>query len=287
MRFAIESAPFHEVSLDSMGREVAHLGFRYVNLWASARPLAAHVDVVQDDPRRVAQRLERWGLSAVGVTMYGKSQEEIAEGISFAAALGAQRVIFDCECNFPTFVDTFLPPLVHKAESQGVDICVENHLTVPFTYDFECGGHEQERWHEGVDTFAQIKRLVTEIDHPNLKICLAPPHLWVVGESILEVATFRLERKKLGYYYVWDISRSYHRGADGLNFGPGQEQLPRVTGTLDHGFLLKVLAAAGYNGYASLKCHGTADWSCEEVSRRLTQARNHVINVAGPGVFDQ
>ena len=286
MQFGIESLPYHDYAFEVMVQEVSRLGFRGVNVWSSAPPLASHVDVVKDDPWEVGRRLERFGLKATALTMYGKSVEEITEGIPFAVALGARRVIFDCEANYSVFVTSFLPPLLAVAERNGIDICVENHLTVPFTSDFEHGGHEGERWEEGVDTFAQIKRLVTDVDHPNLKLCLAPPHLWVMGEHVAQVALFLLERRKLGFVYVWDISRSYQRGKDGLNFGPGEEQLPRLGGTLDHGVLLRALANAGYRGWASLKCHGTAGWPLDKVTQLLRQSREHVLDSVGTGVFD-
>ncbi|MCU1489931.1 MAG: Xylose isomerase protein barrel [Acidimicrobiaceae bacterium] len=285
MQFGIESLPFHDFSLGTTAQAVADLGFRWINLWDSAPPLAHHVDVGKDSPAEVLATLDRLGLRASGVTMYGKSQEEIAQGVRFAAAVGAGRVIFDCEATFADFVDHFLPPLLEEAGRNGVDICVENHLTVPFSADFEAGGHEAERWEEGVDSFAQIKRLVTELDHPNLKVCMAPSHLWVMEESIIEVATWLLERKKLGYCYVWDISSSYRRGEDGLNFGPGEEQLPRVGGTLDHGLILRALSRLGYDGIAALKCHGTAGWPFDKVTSLLAQSRDYLVRTAGADAF--
>jgi sugar phosphate isomerase/epimerase len=107
-----------------------------------------------------------------------------------------------------------------------------------------------------------------------------------MGESIVEVATFLLERNKLGYYYVWDVSHSYRRGVDGLNFGPGEEQLPRPGSTLDHGVLLRALAKAGYRGYVSLKCHGTEGWSLQKVKSQMEQSRDHVLSVTGPEVVN-
>ena len=133
-----------------------------------------------------------------------------------------------------------------------VHIAVENHLTVPFSADFESGINEDKRWDEGVDTLAQIKKLVTDIDHPNLGVCLAPPHLWVMNDSISEAIIFLAERKRLYYYYIWDIDRAYRHGVDGLNFGPGEMQLPRVDGTLDHAVPLSTLKRIGYQGAASL-----------------------------------
>ena len=151
-------------------------------------------------------------------------------------------------------------------------IAVENHITVPFTEDMDQGGHEEERWTEGVDTLAQIKRFSTDLDTPCIGVCVAPAHLWVMNETISEVITYLAERKKLFHYYVWDISRSYRRGVDGLNFGPGEEQLPRPDGTLDHRVLLQTLANVGYEGVASLKCHGTAGWPLEKVTAELGAA---------------
>ena len=163
----------------------------------------------------------------------------------------------------------FLPPLLNVCERTGVRIAVENHLTVPFTADFESGGHEAERWDEGVDSLAQIKRLITDIDSPYLGVCVAPPHLWVMQETISEVVSFLMERKKLFFYYLWDIDHAYERGKDGLDFGPGEQQLPRPDGTLDFKVLLANLAAVGYEGVASMKCHGTHGWPLEYVTGQL------------------
>lgn len=269
MRYAVESLPFHDVPLEVMAAEASRLGFTQVNLWSSAPPLAAHVDVYRDEPDQVRGVLSRYRLEPCGLTMYGRSRDDIARGIVFASRLGARSVIFDCEADYPSFTGEFLPPLLRLAAEQGITICVENHLTVPFTPDFEQGGHEDDRWAEGVDSFAQIKRLIAQVDDPHLKICLAPSHLWVMNESVLEVATYLLERDKLGYYYMWDVSRGYRRGHDGLNFGPGEEQLPRPGGTLNHRLLLRALGTLGYAGVASLKCHGTAGWPLEKVTAQL------------------
>ena len=195
--------------------------------------------------------------------------------IELAADLEIDTVIFDCEADFPDFIGQFLPALMPTCERLGVRIAVENHLTVPFTEDFERGGHEAERWSEGVDTFAQIKRLIAEIDTPYLGVCVAPPHLWVMNETISSVVTYLAERRRLFYYYVWDIDRHYRRGVDGLNFGPGEGQLPDMTRRSTSAVLLRVLANVGYSGVASLKCHGTAGWPLEYADRTGSEPPRH------------
>ena len=270
-----EILPYHDYPLDVALGELRRLGYRHVNLWSAAAPLASHVNP-GDDVRAIKASLARHDIIPTGLTVYGKHQDEIAERILLAAELGIDTVVFDCEANYPDFVGHFLPPLVELGERLGVRIAVENHLTVPFTADFEAGGNEDLRWDQGVDSFEQIRRLVTDIDSPYLGVCLAPPHLWVMGETISQVATFLMERKKLFFYYVWDIDRGYRHGVDGLNFGPGEQQLPRPDGTLDHRVLLHELAALGYNGIASLKCHGTHGWELGYVTRQLAAATDYV-----------
>jgi sugar phosphate isomerase/epimerase len=270
-----EILPYHDFPLEASLRELVDLGFTHINLWSSRAPLAHHVNP-GDDVAAIRKLLASYGVTPTGLTMYGKTQDEMRQRIEFAAELGIDTVVFDCEADYGRFVSEFLPPLLQTCQRVGVRIAVENHLTVPFTEDFEHGGHETERWGEGVDTFAQIKRLVTEIDSPYLGVCVAPPHLWVMQESVSEVVTWLAERKKLFFYYVWDISRGYRRGVDGLNFGPGQEQLPRPDGTLDHRVLLRALAAIGYEGVASLKCHGTAGWPKEKVTEHLRASADYV-----------
>jgi sugar phosphate isomerase/epimerase len=274
-RYTAEILPYHDFSLEDSLEQLSGLGFKEVNLWTSASPLAHHVNP-GDDPSSITKALDKFGLKACGLTMYGKNQQEMLERIQLAADLQIDTVIFDCEANYPDFVSTFLPPLVEAAAKVGVRIAVENHLTVPFSADFESGANEENRWDEGVDTFAQIKRLITDIDHPNLGVCVAPPHLWVMGETISEVITYLAERKRLFYYYIWDIDLHYRHGVDGLNFGPGELQLPRPDGRLDHAVPLSVLKRVGYEGAASLKCHGTGGWPLQKVTDQLRASDAYV-----------
>jgi sugar phosphate isomerase/epimerase len=274
-RYTAEILPYHDHPFETAIAELAGMGFTEVNLWTSASPLARHVNP-GDDVGRIRAVLDKYGVKPCGLTMYGKTQDEMLERIQFAHDLGIDTVIFDCEANYADFVSKFLPPLVEAGERLGVRIAVENHLTVPFSEDFESGANEDARWDEGVDTLAQIKRLVRDIDHPNLGVCVAPPHLWVMEETISEVLTFLAERKRLFYYYVWDIDRNYRHGVDGLNFGPGEQQLPRPDGTLDHAVLLGTLERLGYEGPASLKCHGTHGWSVEKITTELRGADAYI-----------
>ena len=274
-RYTAEILPYHDYPLEDAVRELSGLGFTEVNLWTSASPLAHHVNP-GDDTGKILATLDKYGMKPCGLTMYGKTQDEMLERMQFAHDLGIDTVIFDCEANYSDFVSTFLPPLVEAGERLGVRIAVENHLTVPFSADFESGGNEDKRWDEGVDTLAQIKRLVKDIDHPNLGVCLAPPHLWVMGEVISEAITFLAERKRLFYYYIWDVDRAYRHGIDGLNFGPGEKQLPRWDGTIDHSVPLGTLKRVGYTGAASLKCHGTHGWSIDKVTAELKSSDEYV-----------
>lgn len=275
LRYTAEILPYHDYSLEDAVSGLAGLGFREINLWSSASPLAHHVNP-GDDVGKIRDVLDRYGVTPCGLTTYGKNQVEIGERIEFAHELGIDTVVFDCEADYPDFVGSFLPPLVDAAERLGVRLAVENHLTVPFSADFESGGNEDKRWDEGVDSFAQIKRLIRDIDHPNLGVCLAPPHLWVMGETISEAIVHLAERKRLFYYYIWDVDRAYRHGVDGLNFGPGEQQLPRPDGTIDHVVPLEALARVGYTGAASLKCHGTAGWPIDKVTAQLKAADTYV-----------
>lgn len=277
-RYTAEILPYHDHPFEDAVRDLAEIGFTEINLWSSAAPLGHHVNP-GDDPKNILAILDRYGMRPCGLTTYGKTQEEILERVEFAAELGIDTLIFDCEANYPDFVSHFLPPIVEAGRRHGVRIAVENHLTVPFSADFEQGGNEDRRWDQGVDSLAQIKQLVRDIDDPFLGVCVAPPHLWVMQETVSEVVTFLAERKRLFYYYIWDIDRDYHHGVDGLNFGPGEHQLPRPEGTLDHAVLLRSLAAVGYDGVASLKCHGTHGWSFERIGAELRASDRYVRSI--------
>ncbi len=282
-RFGAEITPYHDYSLEEALRSLADMGFRDVNLWSSAAPLAHHVNP-GDDTAAIKSLLAKYSIRPTALTMYGKSRQEMLDRIRFAADLDIDMVVFDCEANYVDFVGESLPALLPTCERYGVRIAVENHITVPFTADMEEGGHEGERWQEGVDTLAQIKRLLEDLDTPYVGVCVAPAHLWVTNETISEAIAYLAERKKLFHYYVWDISRSYRRGVDGLMFGPGEEQLPRPDGTLDHRVLLRTLAAVGYEGVAALKCHGTLGWSLDYLNETFGSAASYVRSMLPEGV---
>jgi sugar phosphate isomerase/epimerase len=268
LRYAAEILPYHDIAFEDAIRDLAEIGFKEVNLWSSVSPLAHHISP-EDNPQKILAILDKYKIQPCGLTVYGNNQDQILERIQFASELGIDTVTFDCEAHYEDFVGSFLPPIVEAGAKAGVRIAVENHLTVPFSADFEAGGNEDQRWDAGVDTFAQIKSLLRDIDDPYLGICLAPPHLWVMEETISEIIAFLAERKRLFYYYIWDIDRNYKRGVDGLNFGPGDKQLPRPDGTLDHRFLLAELSRSGYDGVASVKCHGTHGWSLEKIGKEV------------------
>lgn len=274
-RYGAEILPYHDFDLETALSELAKLGFKEVNLWSSAEPLARHINP-GDDVGKIKQLLSKYNLRPSGITTYGKNQQEMLDRIDFASEIGIDTIVFDCEANYGDFVGKFLPPLVDRGRQKGVKIAVENHLTVPFSSDFETGTNENNRWDEGVDSLDQIKRLINDIDDPFLGVCVAPSHLWVMNETISEVITYLAERKRLFYYYIWDIDRNYKRGIDGLNFGPGEMQLPRPDGTLDHAILLETLKRVGYTGPASLKCHGTSGWPLEKVTKYFSMSNDYI-----------
>lgn len=274
-RYGAEILPYHEFDLETALSELAKMGFKEVNLWSSAAPLAHHINP-GDDTKKIRDLLEKYKMRPSGITTYGKTQQEMLDRIDLASEIGIDTMVFDCEANYGDFLNKFLPPLVERGRKKGVKIAVENHLTVPFSSDFETGTNEENRWDEGVDSLAQIKRLISDFDDPFLGVCLAPSHLWVMNETISEVITYLAERKRLFYYYIWDIDRNYKRGVDGLNFGPGEMQLPRKDGTLDHALLLGTLNRVGYTGPASLKCHGTHGWSLEKVTQQFSMSNDYI-----------
>jgi sugar phosphate isomerase/epimerase len=63
---------------------------------------------------------------------------------------------------------------------------------------------------------------------------------------------------------------------DGLNFGPGELQLPRPDGTLDHRLILRTLQQAGYEGPLSLKCHGTHGWPMQKITNELRKSSEYI-----------
>ena len=110
-----EIAPYHDFSLEDSLRSLADMGLTHVNLWSSASPLAHHVNP-GDDIGAIKASLRRYGITPTGLTMYGKSQDEMRQRIEMAAELEIPYVVFDCEEHYPNFVSRFLPPLLETCE---------------------------------------------------------------------------------------------------------------------------------------------------------------------------
>ena len=52
MRYTAEILPYHDYDFETSIKELAGLGFKEVNLWSSAKPLAHHVNP-GDDPKKI------------------------------------------------------------------------------------------------------------------------------------------------------------------------------------------------------------------------------------------
>src|SRR3954453_17792624 len=98
-----EILPYHDYSLEESLRELTNLGFHHINLWTSAPPLAHHVNP-RDDVAAIKQLLRTYDVTPTGLTMYGKTQDEMRQRILMAAELDIPYVIFDCEEHYPDFV---------------------------------------------------------------------------------------------------------------------------------------------------------------------------------------
>ena len=77
-----------------------------------------------------------------GLTMYGKTQEEMRQRIQHGGRAGHPDTSSStARSTTPTSSPRFLPPLLEDLRARrACRIAVENHLTVPFTADFESGG---------------------------------------------------------------------------------------------------------------------------------------------------
>src|SRR4051794_41299994 len=104
-----EILPSHDYSLDESLRELTNLGFHHINLWSSAAPLAHHVNP-GDDIEQIKRTLRKYDVTPTGLTMYGKTQEEMNQRILMAAELEISYAVFCLKKKNPKFVNRFLHP---------------------------------------------------------------------------------------------------------------------------------------------------------------------------------
>ncbi len=266
----VEMLPYGSYPFAVAVQELASMGFKAVNLWSAKPPLANFVNP-GDNPKEIRSMLAGYGMRPSALSLYCWTQEEMKRRIEFASELGADTVIFHCDMELEDLKNSFLPPLLDAATKRGIKIAIENHVPIK-------SSDPNSRWQRAAETLDDIKRLVVEINHPNVGIALAPPHLWVVNESISETILYLAERKKLFFYYIWDINPNFRQDVGGLNFweSPGNTQVPRPDGTLDHRALLRLLKMVGYEGVVSLKSHGFVGWPLEKITPQLRTSAEYV-----------
>ena len=63
MRYTAEILPYHDYDFETSIKELAGLGFKEVNLWSSAKPLAHHVNP-GDDPKKILAVLDKYKMNA-------------------------------------------------------------------------------------------------------------------------------------------------------------------------------------------------------------------------------
>ena len=104
-----EIVPYHDYTLDESLRSLAELGFTHINLWTSAAPLAHHINP-GDDIAKIKATLKKYDNTPTGLTMYGKTQEEMNQRA--ATALNSQEnsaVLFRLGFD-DTEIEGLLPP---------------------------------------------------------------------------------------------------------------------------------------------------------------------------------
>ncbi|NIB33218.1 hypothetical protein HBB16_18105 [Pseudonocardia sp. MCCB 268] len=137
-RYAAEILPYHDVPLDTALGELSGLGF------TGGEPLV--VGLTAGRARQPGRRPVRDPRGAAPARVQRVRPDLLREGPGRGSPgcgsridLEIDTVVFDREADYLVFVSRFLPPLLDEAQRLGVRIAVENHLTVPFSADFESG----------------------------------------------------------------------------------------------------------------------------------------------------
>jgi sugar phosphate isomerase/epimerase len=238
---------------------IAALGFPAVDIWASGflgsedavgvPDLARHADPEVDDPDALRAELAGHGLRLHALSIYRSDLAAKLRRIDFAAALGAECVIFCAERTaLERFAEETVAPVVERCEARGVRLAIENHID------------------RAVDTIDSMVRLIERFPSPSFGYALAPPHLEAIGESPAEAVRI-VGAERLHSVYVWDLARGYER-ADSINFGPGEEQMPGG-GRINFASLDAALDEAGYRGRLNLGVHGTTRWPIGKIEREI------------------
>ena len=243
MRLGCASALLARLPLGEALDAIAAAGYDDVDLWAVPGQ-CEHVRL-EDDPAAVRFELDRAGLGANALSIYGARGGRLDAGLEWAARAGVPRVVFE---SFGPDFESFLGPYAECAAELGVEICVENHIDCP------------------VDTIASAAALLGRF--PSVTLAYAPIHTEAVGESVTEA--LRELGPRIGLLYAWDVPAAltgeawlrehWHR--------TGDAQLPG-SGRLDFAALAPLLPDAP----RSLCAHGTADWATERITGELVRSR--------------
>lgn len=253
---------------------IRDLGFRYVDLWASP-PICHHVDLLDDDPDTVRRDLDDFGMSAASLTVFLTTEEERSRSLDLAAGIGARYVVIEPapSASWPAVMPDLTNPARLLAPPGG---SIADFTAQMVSYAEEAAAMGMVACVEAphvatvISNRDEIAMFLTDARSNPFALTLAPPHLAVAGDSLLDCVEEFADRTEM--FYLWNVRPDYQVGVDGRTYGTGRQQLD-PDGALPVEESARWLYESGWRRDFVIAAHGTeANTDGEAVSQMVARA---------------
>jgi len=233
-------------------RSIAEAGYEDIDLWLYP-DIAQHADPDAESADDVKRDLSEFGLTAPIASFYGARPYE--NRFRLAADLGAEMIVrggINPRTQREKLDD--LKAQADLCQELGVHLVLENHI------------HQME-------SIEHMQTLTDELDHPAVRLCLAPSHLALAGQRMEDA--LRALGDRVDLVYLWDMDFALDRTQQEAFWHDGDAQVP---GANDVDFRSVLMAAARYAPQArwSMTWHGSETWPIDRVTSAIARAKRHI-----------
>lgn len=282
MKLCCGSNLYASFPLQTALEEMAKLGVRHLDLWA-CKAICDHADPAQVTAGEIKKLLERYGMTAVSMTLFLMKDEERRARMKFAAQLGIPVVIWEPaqspdwaghmgnlspisraygqkRGSFEEYIQLLKRDIAY-AKTLGLKVGIE----VPHCYTFN-------------EYLYQIYQTDQQIGDDGLVYIIAPPHADARGYRAEDVYD-QIASQRAYMLYLWDVQKGFSFPQSDRAFGAGNEQMPGG-GQRDFSRQIGHFKKHGFDGWYNISCHGTEGWKdLERISACLKKAVDLVVPI--------
>lgn len=262
MKLCCGSNLYASHSFETALREMAEIGFRYVDIW-SCPAICNHIDPDRDTVTGVKALLKKYDMTAISMSLFLMPEEERIKRMEFASQLDIPVVIWepapsvDWNDNMTNLNPCAVPFGADRGTFQEYMDSLRKHLAIATRLNLKIG-IEVPHCYTLNEYLFQIYRTDQEISEAGFTYIIAPSHCSARGYEAEDVYQM-VSPERVYMLYLWDVKKDFTFPASDRSFGTGQEQLPGG-GQRDFAKQISNYKKLGYQGWYNISVHGTEGW---------------------------